>query len=420
VSAPKAKVSAKKIGVLSALYFAQGLPYGFQSNALTLYLTSLGVPLGQVGLTKALALPWSFKALWAPLVDRLGSARFGRRKSWIVPMQALLAAACVVAAFVPPETHLKWLLACVLAMNFFAATQDIAVDGLAVDLLSESELGAGNAAQVVGYKVGMLTGGGLLVGLSASFGWQGLFFAMAALCLAVMTLVLFVKEPSQALTPEHAPRAQVSFPELWQRIKAVLRKPGAGWVLLAVATYKAAEALAESMFGPYLIREHGIARETVATWLGSWGMVGSIAGSFLGGALATRLPLVRALGVASALRALPLVGQWAIAAGLLEAGFSSVVPVTVAEHFFGGILTTVMFAFMMSQVDRAIGATHYTLLASVEVIGKSIPGLASGFLVERLGFAPVFLAAVALAAGFMVLLVPLSRLPASQELSAPS
>ncbi len=156
--------AAWKIGVLSALYFAQGLPFGFQSNALPLYLGELQLSYSQIGFARALSAPWAFKALWAPLVDR-----YGARKTWIIGAQLLLSATCAFVAFIPLSGEtLAPVLACILAMNFFAATQDIAVDGFAVDLLSAKELGAGNAAQVVGYKVGSLTGGSLLIALFAA------------------------------------------------------------------------------------------------------------------------------------------------------------------------------------------------------------------------------------------------------------
>lgn len=396
-----------KIAVLSGLYFAQGLPFGFQSTALGLYLTQLGLSMKAVSFSRALALPWALKALWAPLVDRYGSARFGRRKSWIVPTQLLLALACFAAGFVPPQEHLALLLALVLAMNFFAATQDIAVDGLAVDLLEPSELGAGNAAQVVGYKVGMLTGGGLLVAASAYLGgWRGLFFAMGGLCLAVMTMVLLTREPGggpQALA------SHVTWRQLFGRVREVTKAPGAGWLLLAVATYKLGESLADAMFGPFLVRVHGIETETVALWIGSWGTLASLAGSAVGGLLATRLKLVRAVQVAAVLRVAPLFAQWLLVAGLLAPTKADIIALTCAEHFFGGILTTTMFALMMSQVDRRIGATHYTVLASVEVWGKAPAGVLSGVFVDAFGFSPVFLASVVLSAAYVLVLKPLER-----------
>ncbi len=408
-------VAPWKIGLLASLYFAQGLPFGFQSNALPLYLTELGLTMTEVSLARALAIPWALKMLWAPLVDRYASARFGRRKSWIIPMQLLLAGACVVASLFPlsRETLTPFLI-CVLMMNLFAATQDIAVDGLAVDLLEPRELGGGNAAQVVGYKLGILTGGGLLVGLFAKGHWSTLFLTMAGLCLAVMTLVLLTKEP--------APRSSevstaVSWPELWARIKQLLARPGVRWLLLAVATYKMGETLADAMFGAWMVRVHHLPKEDVALWLGSWGMIASLAGSLLGGVIATRLRLTRAVMLTGTLRLLPLIAQWALVAGFASPTPLTIVPLTCAEHFFGGLLTTSMFALMMSSVDRRIGATHFTLLASVEVIGKSAPGLLSGFFVDKVGFQPVFAASVVLSLLFL-LVVP--KVPEHFESAGPT
>lgn len=390
-----------KIGLLSALYFAQGLPFGFQANALPLYLTELGLSMTEVSLARALALPWALKAFWAPLVDRFHWATLGRRKSWIVPMQLLLSATCLVAALFPlTRETLSPFLVCIFLMNLFAATQDIAVDGLAVDLLEERELGAGNAAQVVGYKLGIITGGGLLVALFAATGWSSLFFAMAGLCLAVMTVVLFVKERPPAHVGD-APPAPLRWPELFARLRQLVARPEVRWLLVAVATYKMGETLADAMFGAWMVRVHKLPKEQVALWLGSWGMVASLVGSFTGGVIASRLTLKRAVLLTGALRLLPLIAQWAVVAGAALPTREVIVPLTCAEHFFGGLLTTAMFALMMSSVDRRIGATHFTLLASVEVIGKSGPGLLAGFFVDRVGFQPVFAASVVLSALFL-------------------
>lgn len=403
---PRRAPAPWKIAFLASLYFAQGLPFGFQSNALRLYLTDLGLTMTQVGFAGLLAAPWGLKLFWAPLVDRFGSARFGRRKTWIVPAQALLALTCVAAAFVPPQEHLALLLGLVLAMNFFAATQDIAVDGLAVDVLSPSELGAGNAAQVVGYKVGMLTGGGLLVAASGYLGgWRALFLSMAALCVAVMTVVLLFRESAGQGDGVAPP----SWREFLTRAREVFRTPGLGWLLVAVGTYKLGESMADAMFGPFLVRTHGIEKETVALWLGSWGTIASLAGSALGGLLASRVRLTRAVQVAAVMRVGPLLAQWMLIAGLIAPTKASIIAVTCAEHFFGGILTTTMFTLMMSQVNRRIGATHFTVLAAVEAWGKAPAGAVSGVFVDAFGFPPVFLGAVVLSGLYVLVLVPLER-----------
>ena len=384
-----------KLLLLLALYFVQGLPFGFQASALPIYLRSHGVSLSTIGFAGALALPWLLKALWAPLVDRYSSAKIGRRKSWILPMQLLLALTCAAAATLDPNTQLTPLLILVFCMNLFAATQDIAVDGLAVDLLAEDELGPGNAAQVVGYKLGMLTGGGLLVWLSTHIGWQGLFLCMALLISAVWLIVFLYREPVQTLggTSTHS-----TFRDIFQALKQSLMLPKLGWILIVIATYKVGESMVDRMFTPFLV-DVGFDAGQIGLWVGSYGMLFSILGSLSGGLLAARLPIISALFITASLRIIPLGAECMLT--LFDPSATSIILVTCAEHFFGGALTTAMFAFMMSKVDKRIGATHYTLLAAIEVLGKSPSSWLSGVLADTFGYTSLF----AIGTGFSIIFV---------------
>lgn len=391
----------RKLSLLTSLYFAQGLPYGFQVTALPSYLRANGVSITSISFLSLLSLPWLGKALWAPLVDRFGSASFGRRKSWIVPLQALLASACALAAFVPPQTDLLLLLLLVFLMNLFAATQDIAVDGLAIDILEPSELGLGNTAQVVGYKLGMLTGGGLLVYLSGEIGWQGLFGAMALLvALVLLVIALYRESPASHAVAGGSP----TLGAVLRKARDVLLIPGAGWLLLFIGTYKTGESMLDAMFKPFLV-DHGITPATIGLWIGTYGMIASLLGSLAGGWLATRISLLRTVAITAALRVLPMAFQVYIALGHVSE--ANVIISTCAELFFGGALTTAMFAFMMSRVARSIGATHYTILASIEVFGKSLSSLASGPIAQAFGYAFLFSTATALSILFLLLLVPM-------------
>lgn len=394
-----------KLGILWTLYFVQGLPFGFQATALPVYLRSEGMSLAGVGLATALSLPWSLKILWAPLVDRFGGGRFGRRRSWILPLQLLLAATCAAAALVPPNEGLAPILVLVFAMNLLAATLDIAVDGLAVDVLELAELGQGNVAQVVGFKVGMLTGGGLLVWASGTIGWEGLFLAMAALIGACFLFTLTWSETHQARRREPgSPLVHPRFGEIFAALRRVASEPGAGWLLLFVGTYKLGETMADTMFKPFLV-DAGYGGQQIGLWVGTWGMLFSIAGSVGGGLMAQRMPLLRAVGIAAALRAIPVAGEWWLS--LVEPTPERVLAVTCVEHLFGGALTTAMFAYMMSRIDRRIGATHYTLLAALEVWGKLPAGWASGFVAARMSYPFLFGLATVLSIAFLALLVPL-------------
>ncbi|SEK36525.1 Predicted arabinose efflux permease, MFS family [Stigmatella aurantiaca] len=404
-----------KLGLLGALYFVQGMPFGFQATALPVYLRTQGVSVTAIGFLGLLSLPWMFKALWAPLVDRYGSARIGRRKSWILPLQAALAATCALAAFVPVETGLPALLGLIFVMNLLAATQDIAVDGFAVDSLRPEEMGLGNAAQVVGYKLGMLTGGGLLVWASQSIGWRGLFLSMAALSLIVFGVTAFAREPA----PREHSGERTTWREVLSRLRQVFLLPGTGWVLLFIATYKFGESLSDVLYKVFLVQE-GISPAQIGLWVGTWGMAASLLGSTAGGLLATRMPLLGALTLTASLRILPLAGRWWLAQfGVSDA---SIIGVTMAEEFFGGALTTVMFAFMMSQTDPRIGATHYTLFASLEVLGKAPGGPIGGLLVGEAhwSYAQAFLLGTVLSVTFLFLLLPLRGLRASRPAPGPA
>ena len=256
---PAERGRAGPLALLSVLYFAQGLPFGFQATALPVYLRISGVSVTTLGFLSLLSAPWMLKVLWAPLVDGHGTARLGRRLSWIVPMQAALAAASLLAAFVDPTRQLAALLALVFAMNLFAATQDIAVDGLAIDTLRPSELGLGNAAQVVGYKLGMLTGGGLLVWASDSIGWRGLFLAMAGLSLLVLGVAALARRLASAPldespAPANAPAGAA--PRLREVLAIALRAssaPGMLWLLAVLATYKLGESMRDVLYKPFLV-----------------------------------------------------------------------------------------------------------------------------------------------------------------------
>jgi MFS transporter, PAT family, beta-lactamase induction signal transducer AmpG len=403
---------ARKLGLLSALYFVQGMPFGFVTGALSLYLLDRGVEAKMLGFLGVLFLPYWLKALWAPLVDR-----FGRRRSWILPLQLLLAASAWGASFAVGDgregASLWVVLGLVLVMNLFAAAQDVAVDGLAVDLLGQRELGMGNAAQVCGYKLGGWTTGGLLVWqLEAVGGWPGLFRVMALAALAGFALALAFREPS---SPEvrAAAAGRWRMREVLVELGRALAVPRTAWLLLFIGSYKLGESMLDVYFRPFL-KESGLRTQDIGLWVGTLGNAVSVLGSLAGGALASLTSPLRAVAWTSALRVLPLAGEWGLAVAGPTAG--AVVAVTCAENLFGGALTTAMFAFMMSRVDRKVGASHFTLFATVELLGK-MPGGPLAGLLRGAGwsYADIFATGTVLSLLFLGLLLPFRRAPAATQ-----
>jgi MFS transporter, PAT family, beta-lactamase induction signal transducer AmpG len=397
-----------KLAILAVFYVVQGLPFGFQATALPIYLTASGISLTQVAFAGALSAPWLLKPVWAPLVDRYSSARFGRRRSWIVPLQAALASTCLAAAFVPAES-LALLLGLIALTNLFAATMDIAVDGLAIDLLGPEELGFGNIAQVVGFKFGMVIGGGLLVWASRWIGWSGLFMAIAGLIFTALLITLAWREPepdpAPDLDPGQDPPPHTSFRTLFRTLGVALRQPGGLALILVVTSYKVGESVADAMFEPFLVRHAQWSESDIGLVIGVWGMLLSLLGSFLGGWLASRAGVYRALVGFAVARTLSIAALvWLGTLAPAQIGVVEVVLAKGSEELAGGGLTTAMFALMMARVDRRVGATHYTLLAGLEVAGKSPGALLSGALADAIGFVGVFATGFGLSLAFLPLL----------------
>jgi PAT family beta-lactamase induction signal transducer AmpG len=391
----------KKLLPLLALYFAEGLPFGFQVFALPLLIRERGGSLEAVGFVGLLSAPWLAKALWAPLVDRYGNARFGRRKSWIVPLQAAIAiCAFVTASIERPEL----LFAMIFLMNLFAATMDVAVDGLAVSWLEPNELGPGNAAQVAGYKIGMLIGGGLLVWGSAKLGlgWSGVWIGMGVLLLAVLALTLGLREPppTAAGAPGTSPE-RMTFGRLFAHLRDALRHPATAAVIAVVMTYKVGESLADRMWKPMLL-DRGFATHDIVLWTGMVGMVFSTLGSSVAGMLARAVTLPAALLWTAALRSFGTGGQLWLSL-VPQPTAAEVIAVTCFEDLVSGAITTIVFALMMRHTDRAIGGTHFTLLATLEVWGKTPLGLLSGVIAAQLGYAAVFGLGTGLCVAFAML-----------------
>lgn len=383
--------------LLWLLYAAQGAPFGFQATALVVLLREADASLTMIGFARLVALPWLFKPLWAPWVDATSAVRWfgrvvGRRTRWLLPSLLLLG-----LSFWGLSASLHSLALVVTAtvmMNLIAAVMDVAVDGLAVDRIRERQLGVANIAQVVGYKVGMLLGGGLMLVASEELGWRTALRLVSLLPLAGLIGLWLYRERPEVTAIGSAARDSASrtFGSVVRHLRTALKGETARLIIVAVVTYKMGEAMADAMFKPFLL-DHGLTKGDIGWLVGTWGMGFSIVGSFVGGLTASRFGYRRAVLWCAIARLVPLVGQLALSisvAGGTDLSEVSVGVVTCAEHFFGGALTTAMFALMMGQVDRKIGATHFTVLAALEVAGKAPSAWLSGVLADFSGYSVVF------------------------------
>jgi PAT family beta-lactamase induction signal transducer AmpG len=375
-----------RIALLTSLYFAQGLPFGFFTQAFPVILRQRGHDLAEIGLVGLLNLPWALKFLWSPLVDRWQGSPLGPRRGWIVPLQVASLMILLALAQMPHDGALLWVGVAFLLLNVVAATQDIATDALAVNLLRGPERGLGNGVQVGGYRLGMIVGGGFLLVLFTQTGWSGSFAIMAGLMAAASLPVWIFREPAGTSTrTTRAAEAGEAAP-LRAAFGHFLRRPGMAAWLLALCIYKAGDAFASSMVRPFLV-DLGLALGDVGWLLGTAGSTAALLGAFAGGALLVRLPRRGALLGFGVLQLLS-VAVWIIPA-LWEAPAVDrgvLYAVSIFEHFAGSMATVALFTVMMDACEPERAGTDYTVQACVVVVATGAFGAASGFSARALGF----------------------------------
>ncbi|MCC6415181.1 MAG: MFS transporter [Opitutaceae bacterium] len=191
---------ATRAGRLSAfffLYLTEGLPLGFAATAIATQMRRQGVGPAEIGaFVGTLYLPWAFKWAMGPFVDVISSERFGRRRTWIVFTQAMMVMMMMVALPIDFTNELKLYTFVILIFNFFGATQDVAIDALAVNVLGEKERGVANGLMFGGAYIGQALGGAGVLFLMPYIGLSGSYVFVAAVLLSVLCFIaLPMKEP---------------------------------------------------------------------------------------------------------------------------------------------------------------------------------------------------------------------------------
>ncbi|XP_011415524.3 major facilitator superfamily domain-containing protein 3 [Magallana gigas] len=385
---------------LTCLYFIQGLPYGLQSRFLPVYFRSHGMSLTEISLFKLLLTPWMLKAFWAPFVDK-----YGTKKSWLGWSMVGLIFTCLTGACTPPQNIVP-LAGVLFLFNLLTSTQDIAVDGIAIHVLSKSELGYGNIAQVVGYKLGSIFGGGVLTWLSDYMEWSSLLFSLAvAYVISLMNVAVLVpqtddcKKESEKKDSSEEKIAEKVTKKVWilQHYTEIFQSPGTLWMIGFVLLYKLGEQGALNMLPMFLI-DKGIPASTVGFWTGVVGQVLSIFGSIVGGAAVSGTSVtISFLQNVCAFRLVPMLFTTLVIFSWVDSSQICFVLAIISMCLMllvSGIVTTATFTLMMQCSKRApshVQASHYTTLATLEVVGKLLFSVSLGSVTDAIGYENVFI-----------------------------
>jgi PAT family beta-lactamase induction signal transducer AmpG len=366
-----------RLAVILALGFSSGLPLALTGGTLQAWMTVEGVDLSTIGVFTLVGLPYVWKFVWAPAMDRFVPPFLGRRRGWLLVTQLLLAAGIGAMAFMSPRTDLAAIAWIALFIAFASASQDIVVDAYRTDIVSREERGLAGALGVVGYRIAMLVSGALALvlvvgsGFIPALGWRNTYLLMAALMAVGVLAAFWGEEPATVNAPRTLREAVVEpFREFFSR-------PGALAILALLVLYKFGDAFAGSLTTAFLLRGAGFSLDDVGYVNKAVGLAATIVGALFGGALMVKLGLYRALLGFGILQGVAILSfMWLALAGK---NYPIMVLAVGLENVTSGMGTAAFVALLMALCDHRFTATQYALLSALAAIGRVFIGPVAGY-----------------------------------------
>ncbi len=379
------------------LSFSSGLPLGVVWIAIPAWMARVGVDIKVIGLFTLAQAPWTFKLLWSPWMDRYSPPFLGRKRGWTLIGQVALFAVTLWLAGVSHHPETVWVIgALALAMAFASATQDVAIDAYAVEVLHRDEQGLASGLRAASYRAAMLLAGGAAITLAAWTSWVLVNALIALLYLPFMVVTVLAPEPESLPPPPRTLKEAV-----WGPFVGFLAQHRSLEILGFVVLYKLGDNLTQSLTGPFLIQvgfddfDVGIARTTI-------GQAAMIGGTLVGGVLTDRMGLGRSLWVFGFFQLVSNLGYAAVA----QVGPNR--PLMYAAQAFelgsSGLGQGAFGVLLLRLTQKRFSATQYALLSSLFSLPRILAGPITGVLADALGWRDFFILTVFFGIPGMVML----------------
>lgn len=388
---------------LTAIGFSCGIPLALTGSGGTFqaWMKSENIDLGVIGLFSLAGLPYSFKYLWSPIMDRYIPPFLGRRRGWMLVAQLALIATLCTMAFSSPAGSPKFIAVLAFLLAFFGASQDIVADAHRTEILRPEELGAGAGVFTMGYRIAMLVSGAIALMLADHMSWRFVYLIMAATLLVGVVMSFLAPEPILDEKPPRSLQEAIVLPFV-----EYFKRRGAAEMLIFTVLYKMDVVMTLLLTTPFML-EMGFSKTDIGAVTKAFGMIASIVGTLAGGALLAKLQIKRSLWIFGLLQGFSSFSFLMLAR--LGHHYPMMVTAITVENFFSGMGNAAFLAFLMSICDRRFTATQYALLSSLTAITRTIAGAPSGFLAKALGWEFYFLACMFCAIPGLLLLLRFDR-----------
>ncbi len=388
--------SSWRLAAVSLLSLVSGLPLGFVIVAMPAWLAMEKVDIKTIGLLTLAQVPWGFKFVWSPLMDRYALPWLGRKRGWIFATQVLLAASLAALGANADHFEVGLVAGLSLMIAFAGASFDIAYDAYAVEVLSKDEHGWAVGTRSALYRVGMLLSGHLMISIGPVWGWSRSIFGLCLLFVVMLPVTWFAPEPS--VLPAQAKSLRDA---IWEPFVGILSRPRALEILAFVTFYRLATSLADALASPFLI-QHGYDPLAVGALRGTVVMFTIVGGTLLGGVLTQRIGTSRALWVCGVLQAVAILGFVVLA----EAPVNNPLMYAVlgVEGTTNGMAWGAFGVLMLRLTDKRFSATQYALFSSLVGLTRTLVGPIAGLLADALGWRDFFIFSIFCGAPGLVLL----------------
>jgi MFS transporter, PAT family, beta-lactamase induction signal transducer AmpG len=405
---PRDVLSDGRIALMLPLGFSAGLPFLLVFGTLSAWLREAGISRTEIGLLSWVGFAYTWKFLWAPVIDRYGvpglEALLGRRRSWMVLAQITIAAGLCIIGLSDPQAALWLTVSAALLVAFASATQDVVIDGWRIDAAESSRQGLMAAAYQLGYRLALICAGAGALYLAEIVDWRTAYFAMAGLMIVGIAGTLAAPAADRGEVRQNLPfGAAVAEPlvELVRRKSAMIVP-----ILALIALFRLPDFVAGVMANPLYI-DLGFSKIDIANVSKLYGVWIGIVGAFAGGLALTRLGLWTTLLVGAVIAA----GSNLMFAWLAQAG-ARLDLLTLAisvDNFAAGFAGSALIAYMSGLTSPAFAATQYALLSSLYALpGKFIGGF-SGAVVDAYGYPTLFTATAAIGIPLVILCLVIRR-----------
>lgn len=389
--------------------FSSGMPLYLLLNLVPAWLRSEGVDLKLIGLFALIQFPYTWKFLWAPLLDRyvppMGIT--GRRRSWMLLMQIGLLLSIASLGYFSPVQELGTVIWLTVAVALFSATQDIALDAYRREILAEHELGLGNSVHVNAYRIAGLVPGSLSLILADHLPWHQVFVITALFMLPGMGLALMAREPAVAGgAPKSLKEAVVEpFHEFMTRagVKEALL------ILGFIFLYKLGDSMATALATPFYL-DMGFAKSDIGLVAKHAGLWPAVFGGLLGGLWMVKIGINRALWLFGVVQLVSIFGfawlAWLEPVAMVDAAALVRLALVIGFEALGvGLGTAAFVAFIARATNPLYTATQFALFTSLAAVPRTFVNATTGLLVEQMGWFSFFMLCAALAVPGMLLLL---------------